>query len=54
MDFPEGTDAVRVFVAGHTAQDIYFDEVSFKQNDKYHYIDYTVDGNFRAGRHRWY
>lgn len=34
----------QVFITNHTSTPIYFDVVSFKQNDRYYYIDYTVDG----------
>ncbi len=32
------------FVANHYSSPIWFDAVSFKENDKYYYLDYTVDG----------
>ena len=34
----------RVFVVNNSTGTIYFDAVSFKEADKYYYIDYTVDG----------
>ncbi|MBI4407332.1 MAG: VWA domain-containing protein [Candidatus Kerfeldbacteria bacterium] len=33
-----------VFLANHSSNTIYFDAVSFKETDKYYYLDYTVDG----------
>lgn len=35
---------VRVFLENDSTSTIYFDNISFKENDKYYYLDYTVDG----------
>lgn len=34
----------RVFIANHSSSTIYFDALSFKEVDKYYYLDYSVDG----------
>lgn len=34
----------RMFVVNHSSDTVYFDAVSFKEADKYYYVDYTVDG----------
>ncbi|MDP3971262.1 MAG: vWA domain-containing protein [bacterium] len=44
VEFPENAYYARMFIANHGTSPMYFDEASFKQNDKYYYLDYTVDG----------
>lgn len=44
VEFPDGAVYARVFVANHSNYSVFFDAVSFKQNDKYYYLDYTTDG----------
>ncbi|MBI2415222.1 MAG: VWA domain-containing protein [Candidatus Kerfeldbacteria bacterium] len=44
IEWPGNAVYARAFVANHSATTMYFDAVSLKQNDKYYYLDYTVDG----------
>ena len=50
IEIPEGTDVIELFIEvyendnNNYSGDVYFDDASLKENDKYYLIDYTVDG----------